>query len=90
MKGLHWCYSWFGQRWIVSSNFKTVQRKTQFGRGMQVPVHVPKRIYQNPLFRLVRSDQVGGVAESRIHEGFDKIIEHVFRDYTPARRAGDL
>jgi hypothetical protein len=28
------------------------QRKTQLGSGRQVAVHVPKRVNQNPLFRL--------------------------------------
>lgn len=44
------------------------QRKTKLGSGMQVPVHVAKRVDQNPLFGFVRADQVGGVAESCIDE----------------------
>src|SRR5687767_15351261 len=32
------------------------QRKPALGGGMQVPVHVPQRVYQYPPFRIVRSD----------------------------------
>src|SRR5258707_1101492 len=49
------------------------QPKTKLGRGMQVPVHVAKRVDQYPFFRIVRSDQIRRVAESSIYKGLDKV-----------------
>src|SRR4030095_1408212 len=48
------------------------QRKTKIGSGRQVPIHVAQRVYQNPLFGFVGTDQVGRVTQSSIYEGFDK------------------
>src|SRR5688572_18925888 len=49
------------------------QCKTKLGRGMQVSVHVSKRVDQYPFLRIVRSDQIGRVAESGIYKWFDEI-----------------
>jgi hypothetical protein len=48
------------------------QLNPKLGRRMQISVHVPKRVDQDPFFCIVRADQIGRVAESRIHKRFDK------------------
>src|SRR5258706_7864724 len=77
-----------GNKICVQVGIKNIrQLNPKLGRGMQVPVYVTQRVDQYPFFRVVRTDQIGRVAESRIHKGFDKIIRHDASNYKPKKEA---
>src|SRR5689334_22160734 len=48
------------------------QRNSLPRGGLQVLIHVAKRIDQYPLFCIVRSNQIGRITQSLIHKRFDK------------------
>ncbi len=53
------------------------QLNPKLSSGMQVPVYVAQRVDQDPFFRRVGTNQIGRVAEPRIHKRFDEIICHM-------------
>src|SRR5919108_3825080 len=48
------------------------QCKPTLGGGMQIPVHVAQRVDEYCLFRVMRADQISGVAKSLVHKRFNK------------------